>query len=126
MDAPDQFLIQSPPLPGVFAHVGHAIRDTARREHVPRRRIRRDELALQNQGRVLQGQRGSLDGVRIVGVAHQPVAVVIRQRHALDAVQGVQCAGTVLQRVDSSQAFDDSQLAFKAEQFLGQFLYALR
>lgn len=46
--------------------------------------------------------------------------------NVLDAVQGVQCAGTVLQRVDSSQAFDDSRLAFKAEQFLGQFLYALR
>ena len=63
MDAPDQFLIQSPPLPGVFAHVGHAVRDAARGEHVPCRRIRRDELALQNQGRVLQGQRGSLYGV---------------------------------------------------------------
>lgn len=47
MDAPDQFLVQLPSLLGVSAHVGHAVRDSARGEHVTSRRVRGDELALQ-------------------------------------------------------------------------------
>ena len=126
MDTPNQFLVQLPPLLSIFAHVGHAVSDPSRCEHVSGRRVRWDELALQYQRRVLQGQCGSLDGVRVVGVAHQPVAVVIRQCHLLDAIQRLQRAGPALQRVNPPQTFGGSRLALKAEQFLGQCPYALR
>ena len=52
MDTLDQFLVQLPPFPGVLVHIGRVIRDAARGKHIPYRRIRRDELDLQHQGRV--------------------------------------------------------------------------
>ncbi|VUX63533.1 Uncharacterised protein [Bifidobacterium pseudocatenulatum] len=126
VDATDQFLVQIPPILGVFAHVGHAIRDAASREHVSGRRVRGNELAFQHQRRVLQGQCGSLDCVRVVGIAHQPVAIVIRQRHILNAIQRLQSVGLVLQCIDPPQTFGSSLLVLKAAQFAGKGADALR
>ena len=63
VDPLDQFRVEFTSFGGVFADVGHAVGDAARREHETCRGIRGHEFAFQYEGCVLKSQGRSFDGV---------------------------------------------------------------